>query len=200
MGRWLNDWQQVIIADMSAKRPPYRITVAEYDRMVEHGILTKEHRVELIRGELVAKMPIGDPHAGCVKRLNKLLGNRLQDLAVLGVQDPVQLADSKPEPDVSILRPREDFYAQSTPRPADVYLLIEVADSTLDYDREVKAPLYAENGIAEYWIVNLEDKCFEVYRQPRADGTYADVRMLRVGDMADIAALPGVAIAVAEVL
>src|SRR5207247_1124457 len=117
---------------------------------------------------------------------------------VVAIQNPIRLADSKPEPDISVLKPRDDFYTKSTPLPADVLLLIEVADSTLDYDRQVKAPLYAENGIAEYWIVNLEDKCVEVHRQPQPDGTYADVRTLRLGDTADIAALPGIVIAVAD--
>src|SRR3954462_9204942 len=100
---------------MSANRPKYRITVAEYDKMIDHGILTQEHRIELIRGELVAKMPIGDPHAGCVNKLNKILTVRLLDVAVVAIQNPVHLADSKPEPDVSILKPRDDFYGKSSP-------------------------------------------------------------------------------------
>src|SRR5262249_3912571 len=96
--------------------------------------------------------------------------------------------------------PRSDFYASSPPIPPDILLIIEVADTTLDDDRGIKGPLYAENGIAEYWIANIQDRCLEVHRRPQADGTYADVRTLRPADTADVAALPGVTVAVAEIL
>jgi Uma2 family endonuclease len=168
--------------------------------MIQVGILDENDRVELIRGQLVAKMSIGDEHAACVKRLNRQFANSAGARAIVGVQDPVRLTDSVPEPDISLLQPRADFYASGAPTPADVLLVVEVADSSLDYDRGVKGPLYAENGIAEYWIANLEDRCLEVHRQPRSDGTYADVRTLRPGDTADIVALPGVSVAVSDIL
>ena len=117
-----------------------------------------------------------------------------------GVQDPVRLLDSEPEPDVSVLRPRADFYASGHPEPADIFLIIEVADSSLHDDRNIMKPLYAESGITEFWIVNLVDECLEVYRDPRPDGTYQDERVLKRGESTDIAALPGVVIAVNEVL
>ncbi|HEX3149204.1 MAG TPA: Uma2 family endonuclease [Gemmataceae bacterium] len=185
---------------MSAMPPRHCFTVPQYEKMIDNGILNENDRVELIRGEIVAKMAIGDAHLGCVNRMNRLLVRSVWDRGVISVQNPVVLADSEPEPDIAVLVPRADDYASAKPRAADVLLLIEVADSSLDYDRQVKAPLYAENSITEYWIVNLEHKCLEVHRQPRPDGTYADVRTLRVGDTADIAALPGLSIGVAEIL
>ena len=118
--------------------------------------------------------------------------------ATRSVQNPVRLADSEPEPDFALLVRRDDFYAAGKPGPADVYLVVEVADTSLDYDREVKGPLYAENGIAEYWIINLVDRCLEVYRQPQADGTYSDVRTLRPGDSISLSLLPAVSVAVSD--
>jgi Uma2 family endonuclease len=185
---------------MIARPAPFRLTVPRYKKMIEVGILDENDKVELIRGELVAKMPIGNPHAACVNRLNRNLIRGVGDRAVVGIQNPVQLADSMPEPDVSVLAPRADDYAATAPTPADVFLIIEVADSSLDYDRNTKGPLYAENGIAEYWIANLVDRCLEVHRRPRPDGTYADVRTFRPGDTADVAALPGVTVDVSDIL
>jgi len=178
----------------------HRFSVDEYEQMIERGILTEDDRVELIRGEIIDKMSIGDEHAACVKRLNRLSSRMLGDRAVVSIQDPIRLADSAPEPDVALAKPRDDFYASGKPRAADVLLVIEVADTSLDADREVKRPLYAENGIAEYWIVNLGEACIEVHRQPRPDGTYQEVRTLRRGQTLDVAALPGCTLAVDQVV
>jgi Uma2 family endonuclease len=165
--------------------------------MIDTGILKENDRVELIRGEIVAKMAINDPHVACVDWLNWFF-SRATDEAIVSIQNPIRLADSEPEPDVVLKKRRKEFYGK--PGPSDILLLVEVADSSLDVDREVKGPLYAENGIGEFWIVNLGEKCVEVYRQPKADGTYSDVRVLRPGDSIDVAALPGVTVAVADVL
>lgn len=185
---------------MTARRTPHRFTVPQYEEMIALRILKEDDRVELIRGEIVAKMPTGNPHASCRKRLNRLFGTLVGDRAIVSVQDPIRSADSEPEPDVALLAPRDDFYGATKPGPADVLLLIEVADASPDDDREVKGPLYAEAGIADYWIVNLVDGCLEVYRQPQPDGTYADVRTLRSGDSVDVAALPGVTVAVRDLV
>jgi Uma2 family endonuclease len=168
--------------------------------MIQIGILKEHDRVELIRGEIVAKTPIGNPHIASVNRLTRIFSRRLGDDAIVSVQNPIALADSEPEPDVVLQRPRDDFYASGKPKPTDLLLVVEVADSSLEKDREVMRPLYAENGIVEYWIVNLVDRCLEVHRQPRPDGTYADVRTLRGGDSIDIVALPGVTIAVSDIV
>ena len=178
----------------------HRFTVKQYEKMGEVGILNENDRVELIRGEIVAKMTIGSPHIACVNRLNRLLVRAVGDRAIVSIQNPIRLTDSEPEPDVVLLAPRADDYSTDKAGPADAFLIMEVADTSLEFDREVKGSLYAENGIVEYWIANLDDRCLEVFRQPRSDGTYADVRMLRLGDTADVAALPGVAVPVADIL
>jgi len=185
---------------MASTRVRFRFSVDDYEKMIEFGILTENHRVELIRGEIIDKMAIGDKHVVCVNRLNRLFIRRTGDTAIVSVQNPIRLSDSEPEPDVALWRPREDEYASGKPGPADIFLLIEVSDTTLDYDREVKRSLYAEAGIVEYWILNIPDECLEVYRQPQPDGTYRDVQTLRRGQQVEVAALPGLIVAVAEIL
>lgn len=168
--------------------------------MIALRILKEDDRVELIRGEIVAKMPIGDVHIAAVNRLNRILFQAVGDRATLSMQNPIRLIDSEPEPDVALLTPHDDDYASGKPGPSDLLLLIEIADSSLEDDRDVKGPLYAENGIADFWIVNLVDKYLEVRRQPRTDGTFAEVRSLGAGDVVDILALPGVSVPVADLL
>lgn len=177
-----------------------RYSVDDYEEMVRLGVLTENDRVELIRGEIVAKMPIGPGHAGCVNRSNRLFTRVLGQAAIVASQNPVRLPDSEPEPDISVLRPHSDFYSSGHPEPLDIFLIIEVVDSSLHDDRTIMKAIYAESGIVEYWIVNLVDECLEIHRGPRPDGTYQDERVLRRGESTDIAALPGVVIAVAEVL
>jgi Uma2 family endonuclease len=177
-----------------------RYSVDDYEEMIRLGALTENDRVQLIRGEIVPKMPIGPRHSASVKRLSEVLFQRAVPAAIVGIQDPIHLPDSEPEPDVSVVRRRADRYASGHPRPADVFLIVEVADSSLDDDRNIMLPLYAESGIQEYWIVNIPDECLEVYRGPRPDGTYQETRVLKRGESTDIAALPGVVVAVDEVL
>ena len=166
--------------------------------MIDVGILKEDDRVELIRGEIVAKMPIGNSHVACVDRLTRLFVRATGDDVIVSIQNPARLADSEPEPDV-VLKSANGG-SQGKPGPADVFLLVEVADDSFEYDRDVKAPLYAENGIAEYWIVNLVDRCLEVYRDPQPNGTYSDLRSLRPGDRVDVAALAGLSVAVVDLI
>jgi Uma2 family endonuclease len=175
-----------------------RVSVADYEQMIESGILGPDDKVELIRGEIVEKMPKGDPHMACVKRLIPIGSSRFGGRALLSVQDPLKLPDSEPEPDFMLLEPRADFYASGKPVPAEVLLLIEVADSSLLYDREVKLPLYAENGIKEYWIADVINRRLEVYRNPQPDGTYQSTQVLQPGDRIDLVAFPGEFIDVAD--
>lgn len=184
---------------VSAVRPRHRFSLEDYEQMIEFGILGKYDRVELIRGEIVEKMTIGEPHAACVMRLNHLFHRLVRTQAIVGIQSPVVVAESRPEPDLTLLTLRDDFYSESTPRPADILLLIEVADSSLGYDRTVKLSLYAEAGVCEYWIANLNDECVEVYRDPQSNGTYADDRVMKLGETLSIAKLPGVSVAVDDV-
>lgn len=179
---------------------PRRISVAQYEQMVRCGIFTENDRIELIRGMLVDKMPIGPPHRACVTRLNKLFQLRLGAVANIGVQDPVSLADSEPEPDVSLARPRADDYSAEHPKGSDLFLIVEVADSTLEFDRTEKLELYAESGIPEYWVVNLIDRQIEIHRQPQGDGTYASQTIAQGGDDVESLAFPGVRFAVNDIL
>src|SRR5271165_6986138 len=155
------------------------LTVAEYHRMGEVGILTEDDRVELIEGELIAMSPIGSEHSGTVNVLTHCLVQAVGQRGIVAVQNPVQLDDlSEPQPDFAVLKPRADFYRRATPRPDEVLLIIEVADSSLAYDRHVKQSLYARHGIPEFWIVNLAAGEVEVCRTPDGVG-YASIS--RVG-------------------
>ena len=178
----------------------HAFSVDDYERLYESGVLGENDRVELIRGEIYEKMIIGDAHAACVKRLNALLHARLGGKdALVSVQDPIRLPESMPEPDVVLARPREDYYASGKPSADDVLLLIEVADTSLEFDRTTKLIDYAEAGIREYWIVNLPDRCIEVHQQPQPDGTFAHRRIVQSGSLCP-AALLRIVLSLAEVL
>jgi len=154
-----------------------RFTVDEYHRMGEAGIFHEDDRVELIEGEIVEMTPIGSLHASVVARINHFFSTRLGQRSVVWPQNPLLLAAliSEPQPDVILLAPRPDFYARALPQPADVQLVIEVADSSLAYDRRTKMPLYARAGVVEAWLANVEAGRVELYRGPGAAG-YAEVR------------------------
>ncbi len=168
------------------------ITVADYYKMAEAGILSPDDRIELIEGQIIEMSPIGSDHSGQVNRLTRLLINAVGDRAVLGVQNPVRLSDiTEPEPDFAVLKPRQDDYAGSMPGPQDVLLLIEVSDSSLGYDRGVKARLYARHAIPEFWIVNVRNGTVVVHRAP-AEGSYTSIVQITRHDTLTIAALPGI--------
>ncbi len=172
----------------------------DYHRMAEAGILHEDDRVELIRGDIVQMAPIGPRHAACVARLSEHFIRRLPGRAVLWPQNPVVIAaDSEAQPDVVLLHFRDDYYRTRLPGPDDVALLIEVADATLRYDRTLKAPLYAETGIAEYWIVDLEHETVEIYRGPGSRGYAERQRVGRHGGVTP-RAFPDVTLAVTEML
>ena len=147
-------------------------SVADFHRMGEAGILGEDERLELIEGEIIEMTPIGSPHGGRVNQLNRLLTQAVGERAVVAIQNPVVLGEhSEPEPDLALLRPRADFYTSSHPQAADVLLLIEVADSSLASDRDIKVPLYARHGIPEAWIVAIGER--RVLRFARPDqGAY----------------------------
>ena len=177
--------------------PRRLLTVDEYHRMGEAGILTEDDRVELIEGELVAMAPIGSEHVAATNALTRLLVMAVGDQAVVSVQNPLRLnRRSEPQPDFTLLRPRD--YRPMLPRPEDTLLAVEVAASSLDYDRKVKLALYARSGIPEVWIVNLAAREVEVYRAPSGD-SYASMRRATGADVLTIEALPAVRIPVAEI-
>lgn len=177
-----------------------KFTVEQYHKMVQYSILTEDERVELIRGEIIEMSPIGTKHAACVNRLVKLLIQRLGDRAIVAPQNPVVLNnDSEPQPDLTVLQPHEDFYENSHPQPKDIFLIIEVAGTTVKYDREVKIPLYAENNIAEVWLVDINEQCVEVYREP-VTNEYQNVRQFMRGESLAIQVFPDVNLTVNEIL
>jgi Uma2 family endonuclease len=150
-------------------------TRAEYYRMAEVGILKPTDRVELIRGEIVQLSPIGPRHSAFVNNLTQLLVLRLAGRAIVSVQNPVVVDDySEPQPDLVLLRRRAVPYKEAHGTPEDVLLLIEVAETSMRYDRTTKLRLYAEAGVPEYWIVDCIAESIEVYRSPGAEG-YRDV-------------------------
>ena len=159
---------------VSVERARRLFTIEEYERMVAAGILAREERIELIDGEIVEMSPIGDPHAAFVANLTHLLVHAVGDRARVWVQGPIRIPPrSVPQPDLALLRPRS--YVRQSATVADVLLVVEVADTSLHYDRGVKLRLYARAGVPEYWIVDTNAETLEVYRSPRTDG-YAEQR------------------------
>ena len=168
--------------------------------MIRSGILTEDERVELIEGEIVKMSPIGESHAACVKRITSLFYRLVGQYVTIGVQDPVHLNDfSRPQPDLALLKPRDDFYAQSHPMPADVLLIVEVADTTAPSDRAVKVPLYARAGIPVVWLVDLQRDLIEIYAQP-VGGAYQKFSEAKRGDMLTLESLPILKLGVDNIL
>jgi Uma2 family endonuclease len=175
-------------------------TLSQYHQMIASGVLVEGERIELIDGEILEMAAIGSKHGAQVKRLNRLFSGLLESSVLVSIQDPIELGPrSEPEPDVALLRWRADFYESSHPQASDVYLVIEVADSTLEYDRSVKAPLYARSEIFEYWIINLQDSVIEVHRQPSSSG-YQVIQSYRRGMEIEVMALPGLGLTVDRIL
>lgn len=168
--------------------------------MIEAGILGPEDRVELLAGEIYEAASVGSPHAACVMRLTRWFSERVGERALVNVQNPVELgALSEPEPDLTLLVPRASFYADRHPGPEEVLLLVEVADSSYEFDRNLKLPLYAEAGIREVWIVALEQRAVEVFRDPR-EGEYRKVDRVEPGGSVSVLAFPDVELGVGQLL
>jgi Uma2 family endonuclease len=168
--------------------------------MGEAGILTEDDRVELIEGEILVMPPIGEGHFGEVNRFTHLFVQLFGGQAVVHIQNPVRLGlRSEPEPDVVLLRFRDDFYSGKFPEPDDVLLLVEVADSSLTYDRKTKARLYAKAGIQEYWIVDLIHGEIVVHHDPSRT-RYREVRSVTSGDSIAPLAFPDVSLPVTDLL
>ena len=178
----------------------HRFNVNEYYRMAETGVLRPDARVELLDGKIIDMSPIGPFHGGLVNRLIRKFAKLSNGRWMLSAQNPLRLDDqSEPEPDVMLLKPAADDYTSRHPQPDDVFLLIEVSDSTLDYDREEKLPAYGRAGVTEVWIVNLQDATLEIYREPHFTG-YGSKTILHAGEQAKPLAFPDAALDVAELL
>jgi Uma2 family endonuclease len=168
----------------------HRLTVADYFRMGEVGILAPDARVELIDGAVIDMAPPGSLHAGKVNRLVKLLAQTVGDNALLLVQNPIVLGEySAPQPDLALARPQTDFYESRHPGPDDLILVVEVADTSRRFDREVKVGLYARHRIPEVWLFDLRAQRLERYREPR-EGAYTLVDRPDLRVAIELAALP----------
>ncbi|MBI4730162.1 MAG: Uma2 family endonuclease [Acidobacteria bacterium] len=184
---------------MSTRPAPHTFSVEEFHLMGSAGIFTEDDRVELLDGQIVDMSPIGSRHAGTVKRLIGLLAAAVAGRAIVSVQDPVLVGPrSEPEPDVVLLRPRDDFYCGAHPGPGDVLLLIEVVDTTVLFDRNVKVPLYARGAVPEVWIVDLPSGVVETYRAPGPDG-YRETARAGRGETVSPRALPDIVLRVEEI-
>ena len=185
---------------MSVQAERRHFSVTEYKRMAETGILSEDDRVELIEGEIVETSPIGSRHAACVRRLDALFNRMLGETAQVSAQNPILIDDySQPEPDVALLKPRPDYYSEEHPAARDVLLVVEVADTSVEYDRQVKAPLYARAGVGEMWLVNLQEDAVEVYTRPE-NGAYRDRKQFKRGDSISLTVIPGLTVGVEDIL
>jgi Uma2 family endonuclease len=177
-----------------------RFTVHDYHRMVDAGILCEDDRVELIRGEILTMSPIGPRHNAAILRANRMLGRLVGELAIVGVQGSVRLDEyDEPQPDVYLLRPKEDFYASGHAGPGDILLIIEMADSSLEYDQSIKRGLYAETQVPEYWIADIRNERLIAYSDIH-ENKYSIVREHSRGSMIAPRLLPGCQIPVDALL
>ncbi|NUN65501.1 Uma2 family endonuclease [Pseudanabaena biceps] len=180
------------LLDQSAIAQKFKFTTQQYHLMHEAGVFNDGDRLELINGEIKIMSPIGRKHATCVARLTDLFVNRLFRKAIIWPQNSIRLKDnSEPQPDLAILKFRDDFYEGGLPTPEDILLIIEVADSSIDYDRDVKAPLYAAAGIPEMWLFDVNKKVIEGYSQPSPLG-YKQIHRYDEGDMLSMLAFSDV--------
>ncbi len=175
-------------------------TVAEYERMGRAGIFSEDDRVELVCGEIIEMPPIGERHAACVDAFADALRDRLGRSVIIRVQNPVTLDEhSQPQPDITILKRRDDFYRHAHPKPEDILLIIEVSDTTLGYDMKVKVPLYARAGVPETWLVNLRGARVKAYADP-AGGVYRTITSYARGEEIRSRALAVLRVGVADIL
>jgi Uma2 family endonuclease len=193
-----NPDEEVSEMDVAVQR--YRFTVDQYHELAKAGILSEECRVELIDGEIIEMSPIGAEHMYCVAYLTAAFIRGLADRAVIWPQNSLRLGEhSEPEPDIVLLRPPLERYRAIIPWTADALLVVEVADTSLRYDRELKLPRYAATGVPEVWIVDLNGGAVEMYRGPTSDGYRTRARSLR-GEEIAAAAFPDLHLPVSEIL
>jgi Uma2 family endonuclease len=185
---------------MAIQNPKRLISIDDYHRMAADGLFSEDDRVELIDGEIVEMTAIGNPHASGVRRLDDLLSTALGRQVLVDTQNPLLLGQwSEPQPDLTVLPRRDDYYLSATPTASEAILVVEIADSSVAYDRKVKGPLYARHEVREYWLLDLPAKVLEVYRRSGPDG-YREVRRLHRGDTVSLEAFPEVVFSVSDLL
>lgn len=173
---------------------PHLITVAEYDRMIELGVYTENDHIELLNGEIIEIMPKGKKHASANDKIARFFYRIFDEQVLVRNQNPITLDDfSEPEPDIVLAKWNETEYSEGHPAPTDIYLIMEISDTTLAYDRETKAKAYSRNGIEQYLLLNLNNETLEEYREPSEDG-YQFKRTLRKGDSLKLEAFPEIEI------
>ncbi len=173
---------------------PHLITVDRYNRMIEAGVYTENDRIELLNGEIIETMPKGPKHSVLNDVVLELFKEKLGGKIYARSQNPIILDNfSEPEPDIVLVEPPSKKYLQSHPTPADIFLIMEISDTTLIYDREAKARAYSRNGIRQYLLLNLQNETIEDFREPGADG-YEFKRTLRKGDVFNLVAFPEIEI------
>lgn len=188
-----------MVVDTVTRVRRYSFTVDEFAKMGEAGIFTEDDRVELIDGEVRDMVPIGPRDAAIVNRLTVTLVELLKRTAILQVQNPVRLdSHNEPQPDFSVVSPRDDYYENSLPEPGDTLLVIEVADSSLAYDLHEKTPQFAKSMIPELWLVDLEAEVVRVFAQPGPSG-YASERVMRRGSTIASASVKGLLVGVNDI-
>ena len=175
-------------------------TVSEYERMGETGMLPPDARVELIEGEIIEMSPIGSRHAACVELLAEQVRELVKGIFLVRTQNPIVLDNfSEPQPDVAVLKFRPDRYLNAHPRPSDILIVIEVAETTVHFDRHVKVPLYARAGIPEVVLFNLPEDRLECFLQPET-GIYQVSRVFNRGEKFESASIPGLTLDIARIL
>ncbi len=173
---------------------PHLITVAEYDRMIELGVYTENDRIELLNGEIIELMPKGPKHVYFNEKVADIFKEKLGKSADVRSQNPIILGDfSEPEPDIVLAKPPRENYLENHPTVSDIFLIMEISDTTLAYDREAKSKAYSRNGIRQYLLLNINNETIEEYREPGEDG-YQFKRTLRKGDSLNLTAFPEVEI------
>ncbi len=188
-----------LIASVQPQPARLRFAVDDYYKMIELGMLKDYERAEIIDGELIRKMSIGDRHAYVVDILNRLFNKSLTDDILIRIQNPLRLTDyDEPQPDI-VLADLTKYDGKRHPRPAETILVVEVSDSTLKYDRDVKMPLYAEAEIPEVWIVNLQNEIIEVHQQPSV-GIYQLAKIFKQGEVVKSSVLPELSLDVDSLL
>ena len=177
-----------------------QITVAEYDLMIESGVFDENDRIELLNGVIVEKMPKGTKHSAANDRINRVFYQHFGDKVFIRNQNPIRLDEfSEPEPDIVLVSPRDDEYENSHPIPAEIFLILEISDSTLDYDRNTKGIAYARAGIRQYIVLNVREETLEDYREPGFDG-FQTKQTLRAGQRIALAAFPEIFISLSDFL
>jgi Uma2 family endonuclease len=182
--------------DESAIAPVrHKLDVEDFHRMADAGIFGEDDRIELVDGDLIDMAPIGQCHAGIVGGLAEALFIACAGRAIVWPQNPVLLDRvNEPQPDLAVLRRRADFYATGErPGPADILLLVEVADTSLRFDQRVKLPIYARAGIPEFWIVDLKRRVLDAYRHPEGD-EYREMTTHQPGDLVALALAPDIVV------